>query len=247
MKQATEPDVFMSVSAYTLGKALGVEAAMAELRRQNEHPDSASVPSARVVGRLNKFCSLSLRLDTGGTVLGKVRSRHAHAAWESKAPVWLSCDEDVEATTETLLGMLEAVDDIVPSIVLAPCLVRGERERLNLEMPTVVADRYLSSDGYLAGDPHGALLRQVRGGGFGLVAMNRLALEAVREVSSHLAYVDDDNVERLGLFHDEIRERRWLGEDLAFFARVPKSVRVEAILSGATSHDGATLRLESLR
>lgn len=230
----------VTVSAYALGKKLGIREAMRELAVQVEHPTPHSLPAVRVVARLRNICDVVVRFDTGGTVLGKVRSRHAHSAWESGADVWVSCDDDVEATTATLQSLLQAVDDGTPRIALAPYIMRAASTLVSVA--SVELPRIVTSERVLPG-PAGARLRPVPRGGFGLVAMNRAALEAVRESCSHLAYVDDDGVERLGLFHDQIREKRWLGEDLAFFEHVPARVHVEALLTGHTVHDGEALDL----
>jgi len=61
-----------------------------------------------------------------------------------------------------------------------------------------------------------------------------------------LTYVDDDGTERLGVFCEYIRDGWWLREDYAFFSRVPPHVRVEALLTGVTDHDGKRLRLETV-
>jgi len=153
--------------------------------------------------------------------------------------VWVSVDDDVEATTSTLHDMLEAVGvGGRARIVVAPCVLRaadGGAAVINVDLPRIVTrERLLTS---------GARLRPIAKAGFALVAMNRAALEAVRNVSTHLAYVDQDGEERLGLFHSEIRDGAWLSEDLAFFARVPPHVEVEALLTGHTSHAGQSLNL----
>jgi hypothetical protein len=233
----------VTVSAYALGKEIGIVEAMRELERQVQTPTRESLPAVRVIARLRELCDVIVRVDTGGTVLGKVRSRHAHAAWESGAEVWLSCDDDVEATTSTLLSMLQAVGDPTPSIVLAPYIIRSATTLVSVA--SVEIPRIVTSERVLSG-PGAARLRPVPRGGFGLVAMNRAALELVRGECLHLAYVDDDGVERLGLFHDQIRGKRWLGEDLAFFEHVPARVRVEALLTGHTVHDGEALDLSAV-
>jgi hypothetical protein len=235
-------DVVVTVSAYALGKTLGLEPAMRELERQIQAPDRASLPAARCIARLRSFASVAVRVDTGGTVLGKVRSRHAHDAWELGArigaKVWVSVDDDVEATTSTLRDMLVAVSEPRPRIVVAPYVLRttkGGALVASVDLPRIhTRERLL---------PSGARLRPVSKSGFGLVAMNRDALAAVRAECGHLAYVDDDGVERLGLFHDDIRDGQWLSEDLAFFARVPSHVEFEALLTGHTSHAGQSLNL----
>lgn len=237
-----QADTIVTVSAYALGKTLGVAAAMRELERQIQKPDRASLPAARCIARLRELSSIAVRADTGGTVLGQVRSRHAHDAWHLGerigARVWVSVDDDVEATTATLRDLLEAVQGSTPRIVVVPCLLRTGDGRLpvaNVEFPRIVtATRVLSS---------GAKLRRVKAAGFALVAMNREALGAVRDAAGELEYLDTDGVTRLGLFHSAIHEGRWLSEDLAFFARVPPDVEVEALITGHSSHDGQPLDL----
>ncbi len=237
-------DSIVTVSAYALGKTLGVSAAMQELERQIAHPDRGSLPAARCIARLRELADLAVRADTGGTVLGQVRSRHAHDAWTLGARLgartWVSVDDDVEATTATLRDLLDAVRGQTPRIVVAPCLLRVGDGRLvaNVEFPHIVTSSRML--------PSGARLRSIKSAGFALVAMNREALAAVRDACEHLAYLDQDGVTRLGLFHSAIHEGRWLSEDLAFFARVPPEVECEALITGHTSHDGQALDLESL-
>jgi len=234
--------VLVTVSAYALGRSLGLERGAKELERQIHAPDRASIPAARCIGRLRHLCDLAVRADTGGTVLGQVRSRHAHEAWIRGADVWVSVDDDVEATTSTLYNLLEAVRGATPRIVVAPCVLRmgaGVVHVVNVEFPRILTpERVLAS---------GARLRPIVRAGFALVAMNRPALAAVRAVSEHLAFVDQDGDTKLGLFHQEIRERLWLTEDFAFFSRVPPTVQVEALLTGCTSHAGQNLVLDDVQ
>jgi hypothetical protein len=231
----------VTVSAYALGKRLGLERGMRELERQIQTPDKESLPAARCIARLRRLVDIAVRADTGGTVLGMVRSRHAHEAWRVGAEVWLSIDDDVEATTPTLRDLLDAVSGSTPRIVVAPCIVRGGElgvPTVNVDLPRIVStERHLSS---------GAKLRPIRRAGFSLVAMNRQALELVREASSELVYLDADGEERLALFHDALRDGQWLSEDLAFFSRVPPEVSVEALLTGYTSHAGQPLSLAEI-
>lgn len=236
--------VFVSLPAYTIGKALGVEEGARELERQILHPDPTSLPAVRVIARLRELAELALRIDTGGTQLSQVRSRHAHAAWLSGCDVWFSVDDDNEATTPTLASMLIAVQGSEPRIVLAPYIVRGAATlggaivTASVELPRVVTtERVL---------PNGARLRPCGKGGFGLVAINRAALERVREANTDLVYVDSDGMERLALFLPYIRKRQWLTDDFSFFSRVPSDVHVEALLTGCTSHAGEVLNLSEV-
>lgn len=235
----TQQTVVVTLPAYTIGKALGLEAGMAELKRQIEHPDAASLPAVRTIVRLRHLADLALRIDTGGTQLCAVRSRHADEAWKSGAAVWFSVDDDNEATTETLANMLEAVRGDTPRIVLAPYIIRRQEARTHI-MVSVDLPKIITTERRLS---NGARLRPVSKGGFGLIAMNRSALGAVREACAHLVYRDTDEVERLALFFAEIRNKVWLHDDFSFFARVPPHVQVEALLTGHTTHAGEALNL----
>lgn len=234
--------VMVTLPAYTVGKMLGIEAGMAELQRQIQHPDASSLPGVRTIARLRRLADLAVRIDTGGTHLCQVRARHAHDAWACGCDVWFSVDDDNEATQSTLASMLEAVDTPEPRIVLAPYIIRGEHTRthilVNVDLPRIVTTERIL--------PSGARLRPVTKGGFGLVAMNRSALGAVRDVCGHLAYIDTDGVERLALFSPEIRDKVWLADDFSFFARVPSHVHVEALLTGHTLHAGEGLDLSEV-
>lgn len=239
-----QPTVIVTLPAYTIGKALGVEEGMRELQRQIQSPDAASLPAVRLITRLRRLADLHVRLDTGGTHLCLVRSRHAHEAWTSGADVWFSVDDDNDATQETIADMLTAVEGPEPRIVIAPYIVRGEETRthvlVNVDLPRIVTtERQL---------PSGARLRPVSKGGFGLVAMNRAALAAVRGVCGHLLYRDTDEIDRLALFSPEIMgdPPRWLADDFSFFARVPAHVHLEALLTGHTSHAGERLDLSTI-
>lgn len=233
--------VCVTLPAYTVGKALGVEDGMKELHRQLEKPDPSSLPGIRTIHRLRTLADLHVRVDTGGTQLPHVRSRHAHDAWETGADVWFSVDDDNEATTATLANMLEAVRGDAPRIVVAPYVIRGaptDGGRLitvSVELPTIITtERTLAN---------GARLRPCKRGGFGLIAINRPALALIRERCKEYVYVDHDDVERLALFYAEIRNKVWLSDDFAFFANVPREVSIEALLTGNTLHDGAALDL----
>ncbi len=234
--------VCVTLPAYTVGKALGVEAGMVELNRQLERPENAKLPGIRTIHRLRTLADLHVRVDTGGTQLCQVRSRHAHDAWEVGADVWFSVDDDNEASTPTLASMLEAVRGDAPRIVMAPYIIRGaptQGGRLltaSVELPSIItSERRLGN---------GALLRPCKRGGFGLIAINRPALAAIRDACTELAYLDHDDVERLGLFYPPpIRNKEWLSDDFGFFSRVPANVSIEALLTGHTMHDGETLDL----
>lgn len=240
--------IFVSTAVYALAKELGARDAVAEVHRQLEECTQAAngaklrediLPAVRVITRLRLLDALSLHIDAGATCIGKTRARALHAFSQSAADVWISVDDDVDATMQTLRWLLEAArDDLTPRICLAPCLARGPRQEptLTVQLPQIYIARPLSN---------GGCVRNATSGGFGLVATNRRALEHIeaRAVALDLVYDDDDGVSRLAVFYDEISGRRWYGEDLSFFRRLPPQVVVEALATGHTGHDGAVLEL----
>ena len=243
-----KPTVFFSTLVYSLGKQLGMEGALKEVDRQLNEAAETKPPLAvvRTIVRLRTMVDVSLLVDAGSNAIGKTRSRAFHAAWESEAPIWVACDDDVETTQTTLMHLLDAVDVPEPQIVVVPYLLRGPKSIpvVAVEFPSLIMDREFIG----ARSDQRFKLRRCLSAGFGLVAMNRPAIVAIREhwEASDLWYTDHDRIRRLGLFLETITEGRWVGEDISFFSRVPKSVRVDALLTGASSHDGQSLTLETL-
>jgi GT2 family glycosyltransferase len=230
--------LFVSTMVYALGKELGFADAVAEFHRQLAAPDRESLPVVRVIARLRNFHEFALSVDAASVRIAVSRSRAFHAALESKADVWLSIDDDVEAETSTLRALIEAVEGNDPRICFAPYWQRGS-ERIAAQLAAVPLARALRS---------GAVTLSAVAGGFGLVAVNRAALEAIAEYcAADLRYVDADHVHRLAAFQESLVDGRWLGEDVSFFRRAAAAgVRIEALASGAVAHDGRVLRLEEI-
>jgi len=249
--------VYCTVSTYWLGRTLGLEAAQQEFVRQLHAPDTKSLACVHTISRLRELVDVEIRQDPGATVIGKARSRAFHAAVESDADAWVSVDDDVEASLVTLDWLLGAIDEPLPHICVAPCLLRRpvDEERIgpgvgvaNVELVRTGIERLLHS---LSGYNAGGGARPIVGGGFALVAVNRPALRAIVEAhravdAPPLEYVDDDGVARLAIFHDELVDGRWWGEDRSFFRRVPRSVTIECLITGETAHAGYPLDLEKL-
>lgn len=232
--------VFVSTHCYSLGRERGHEGGMAELQRQLAAPDFDSLPCVRSIHRLRHLVDVELYADTGSTVIGKARARAFAAALNSTCDAWLTVDDDVEASSQTFGHLLAAVDDLAPRIVLGPCLLRRPGSAVaNVELPTVRVERRLAT---------GGLLLQCGGGGLALCAMNRAAMRAIVAAHPELTYVDDDQQSRWALWKDMLEtddrgHRRWLGEDLAFFRRMPDHVSIEALVTGDTVHAGEVLHL----
>jgi hypothetical protein len=188
--------------------------------------------------RLRHVDEVALALDAAGTAIGKHRSRFLHAFYSMPAAdVWVSCDDDVEASFETLRWLVEAVRD-TRGICIAPCLLRRKQPVVNIMFESAGILRPLSNGGHAV---------RCLAGGFGLVAIHRDVATRIYAERSDLAWVDDvDGIEKRAAFIETFDpvDRKWWGEDLSFFlSTVPQDVRVECLVSGHTVHDGKLLDL----
>ena len=238
--------IFITTFAYALGWNMGMERAAAEFRRQLEHPDNDSLPVVRTITRLRKLDTVCLWLDCGATRLAESRSRGFHQAVQSDADVWFTCDDDCEATLETLDWMIEAVRDR-PTVCLAPYWARLselQEERINLKIPPL-PEGLTRTFRELKG---GGKTMPAEAGGLGLVAASKQAVQRIAEHNAELSYVDTEGTKRCALFIEYIRQpdQFWMGEDLAFFSRIPPDVNIEAVVTGNTMHNGRVLELEML-
>lgn len=243
----SEKAILLSVITYELSKRLGHAAAQAEFHRQAldtliDSPNGEKIlPAAMVCRRLRRLAEVALLHDAGGTSIGHARSRAfsvaERGARNGKIDLWISCDDDVQADQETLSHLVRSIDPETPQIVIVPCWLRQETPIVNITLdPDAVLDRV---------SPSGARLRRALFGGFGMVAVSRAALLELGQLWRDLTFIDDDSVERIGIACEFIRDGWWYRDDYAFFSRVPKHVRIEALLTGLTDHDGKVLRLET--
>ncbi|HUL81656.1 MAG TPA: hypothetical protein VL131_05915 [Gammaproteobacteria bacterium] len=233
--------IFGSVNIYSLSVQLGGDDAPHEFRRQVNEPDPDCLPAARTMHRLRQVDELALALDAAGTSIGKNRSRFLHAFYSMPdADVWVSCDDDVEASFETLRWLVEAVRD-TRGVCIAPCLLRRKQPVVNIMFESAGILRPLSNGGHAV---------RCLAGGFGLVAVHRDVATRIYAEREDLAWLDDvDGLEKRAAFietYDAI-DRKWWGEDLSFcLATVPKDVRIECLVSGHTVHDGKLLDLSQV-
>lgn len=251
--------LFCTSPCYVLGKELGPVEGLAEAQRQLQAPDRESLQCIRTLTRLATLADCQVRIDTGGTLIGKVRSEHFHDALNSDADAWVTVDDDVECTLETLDYLLGAVWDNQPRVVTAPCIMRvGEERRADVQFPAIVQTREFPS--FTGKSLKLGRATAVRFGGFGLVAMNRAAMRAFEAHWAGFVYVDHD-VTRIAAFHeirdlevvedlkgeDEHREWRWYGEDFSFWIRCRAAgIITEALVRGITFHAGHALNLNDL-
>lgn len=218
---------------YGLGKELGFVEATAEFQRQLAAPDWESLPCVRVITRLRGLDELSLYHDAAASNMGKARSRAFHAARKADADVWICVDDDVEADLSTLTALLVAVSGDVPRMCIAPCITRGSN-LVNVALEPGGVPRPLP----------GARTLPARRGGFGLVAINRAALDLLESSYRGLTFDDDDGESKLALFLELLDDGMWLGEDVAFCHRAFLcGVQLEALVEGVTVHSEARLDL----
>lgn len=245
--------VFMSTIAYGLSRRIGPRDVPVELGKQVaalaaggplERDDF--LPVASLLERATKLFDVALLIDAGGSNIAKARSRAAHAFLASGRDVWIFADEDVDASSQVLQALYEAVKDGAPSVCVAPCLLR-DQGMANVAFEPVVVERQL---------PSGARVRSALFGGLGLCAVSREAI--LRMAPLMPDFIDDDGVEKKVFFDSCFIMRRpkvegegdadavtydWYGEDVAFFQFLPPGVRVEALMTGHTKHAGELLDL----
>lgn len=236
--------ILASVITYALAKRIGPEAAEREFSRQCnalvDEPDH--LPSARTIRKLRRFADVAKLHDAGGTSIGHARSRAfsvaLRAAQESKLDAWVSIDDDVEISDETVSHLVGSLDFDAPQIIIVPCRLRQERPVVNVTLdPEATIERVSKT---------GARLRRALYGGFGVVATSRAAVVELAKLYPELAYYDDDGQRRVGIFCEFIDRGYWFRDDYAFFARVPPHIRIEALCTGVSDHAGYKLRLEQL-
>jgi hypothetical protein len=234
--------IFFTTHTYALGWAMGIDEASEELHRQIANPDAKSLPVVRTIARLRTLDELCIWTDSGSTRIAESRSRAFHQALHSGADVWFACDDDCEATLDALRCMVEAVRGR-NGVCIAPYWARLARDRLpgiNCNLPQLAE-----------GESHP--VRELKGGGkvipcnyggMGLVTMSRKAMMDTADANEGNVYNDQEGTIRLAMFLEFIDENGfWLGEDLAFFRRLPPSVAVEALITGHTMHNGNMLDL----
>ncbi len=237
---------FVSTSIYALAHQLGMQGAVDEFRRQLDYPGPDSLPVVRTISRLRQIIEVGLHVDGGATYIGMARSRAFHEAFKSGLP-WISLDDDIEVTMDVVTSMVEALDDVLPRIVFVPYYMRdgADQPKLTTTLPEVRVERSI-------GPAKLVLMPKGRGGGFGMVGMNRPAIEAVVALASTPEWWPftrwlDDGAPKLALFQEALVDGLWWGEDTNFFrTRVPESVTVEALLVGTVLHGGFPLQLGTL-
>jgi hypothetical protein len=263
--------VFLTTSVYALAHQIGMLEAIKQVNEQIRQPTRDSLPAVRTIARFHKLTTdaspeggIGYLVDGGATYIGMARSRMFHEAYQSWM-AWITVDDDIEATMPLCQAMLEALNDLVPRVVIVPYMMRvpagqvqiadglpSTTTRLAVTLPAIFEERQVRFN-----DLGGGISRLARlvkmpkgyGGGFGLVGMNRAAMKAIVDAAdpAKLRWVDGDGVEKLALFYESLEDGLWYGEDTSFFRhRIPESVSVEALLCGSIVHAGVSLDLDRL-
>lgn len=233
--------IYASTACYTLARDLGHDEAIEELRRQILEPTTEGLPVAMTFARLRTLEELVLHIDAGGTSIARTRARALYEAHEraEQCDVWLTCDDDVEATRETLDWLLQAVRK-TRGVVVAPCWLRLRRDN--------VVNVILEEAGIVQPVGERGAIMPCRAGGFGLVAMHQDAIQRVWDARMpELAFLDKDGNTKCGAFLEVLEKGHWWSEDLSFFVKwLPDDVPRHVLLSGVTSHAGQVLELSKI-
>jgi len=233
--------IFVSTMTYALGKEVGLSEAAAEFARQLSEPGTDCLPAVRTIARLRAYDEVGIWHDAAATCIGKARSRAFHAALQAKPDVYISVDDDVEADSQTLGHLIDAVTG-ENNVVMAPSIARGSNV-VNVSLAADLEPRRLSSGGRVV---------RVNAASFGLVAMSGATMRYLVGQHPELHFKDDDGVRKNALFFDLLLpeaddENSWCGEDVAFCRRAHLSgVRLEALCTGVTAHAGQMLKLETV-
>lgn len=229
--------LFVSVSTYLLGKALGIEQAGQEFSRQLAEPTSRSLSPVKMVRRLQHLGDVHM-WHGWSTELAKLRSRAANAALDQGSELWVTVDDDVECDTPTLECLLDLATP--NSIAVLPCVIRGtnaEAQNLNCVFATPILTTV-----------RGHAARVLERGGTGLMVVSRGALQKMRDAHrDDLAWDDDDGKTKVALFEQRRIGRCWYGEDYSFCLRARElGIDIYAPAIGTSLHAGRYLDLRQI-
>lgn len=234
--------VYASCSSYTLGCLMGMSEASRLLTLAVSDLEHEQVlPAVHALRLLRELADLELRVDGGATQIAKTRSRHFDHALNSTCDVWVTVDDDVDTDLRTLALLLAAVTGDEPRVCFAPYIKRGEEGTALVKWPDVSVERAVAS---LLPVAQGRV-RSALAGGFGLVAVNRAAMQLVARDAP--TFWDADVLRSAAFLEVLTPDGHWLGEDFAFYERARKVATVEALVTGNVTHAGVALDLATLR
>jgi hypothetical protein len=229
------PRLFVSIFAYVMGKENADPAAA--VRDELAAGENASWPAFRTLARVRAHTSPMVLMVNHSSLIGKARSLALGAFVESGAPLWLSIDDDVEASSEDV-GRLLGAEDV--DVLIAPCALRGgDAPQLNIAVS--------SSAPSVRDVGAGVRAFPIVSGGFALSVMSRRAAAMLYEAHPELRFVETSQGPRrgLGVYLEEIRDGSWWGEDYAFCRRARAAgLRLEALCDTAVTHAGVVATVD---
>lgn len=233
--------IHVSSYHYTLAKTWGHARAQRMLREQNEAPRTDSEPTVRMVHRMRMIDEVVWRFDTTAIQINRARSIafSDFVLRDHESDLWVSLDDDIEATMPTIRWAIDAARSS-KGVVIVPYLLRVSNDE-KISAVLLGEDpwepRQLANGGQVVPATHG---------GFGFVVVHREAAQKIAAENEALAWELDDGSPAIAIFYELLWQKRWFGEDLSFFHRIPGDVTVEALVTGECSHAGQMLRLEDV-
>lgn len=220
-----------------------------ELRREMALGLESSIEAIRTLTSLTLLREEIATCVSAPTRLGAGRSDTAGRLLDTKADVWVSCDDDAEMGSTDLWRLVDAAR-ATRGIVSAPCLQRGDPAIApTKDKPGLLNIRFPPGDPLVVTGEHYAL-SPIFSTGFGLVAVHRDVVEKLRAGYPELDTYDEETGRLIpALFFERLTGegtgRRWQGEDMAFCARARElDVPMHALLGVDVIHAKRRLRLE---
>jgi hypothetical protein len=229
------PTLFVSVFAYALHKTTGGAAFNAVVQQELAAGELATWSCFRTLNRLRRYYDVGLMLD-GSTLIAKARSRAVGAFLASGADVWVSIDDDVEASPEALCHLVDSARALG---IVSTAIYARESDRVNIDLPQ--GETFMRHIG-------AANLVNVTSIGVSLAAFARPAVERMVEFYPELAFQEDPaGVMGSGLFLEHVEDGRWVGEDIMFCRRAQGcSVPIYALCDHPVMHAGRPYTLTLL-
>jgi GT2 family glycosyltransferase len=218
--------LYVSIFCYVISKS--VEDPSAFVVEEIDRGERAEWPCFRTLARARRaFGEMVVAVDHS-SLIAKARSRAAGKFWDSHCDVWLTIDDDIDASEQDLRALVGAVRDGA-DVVLAPCVLR-DGSTINVA----------TDERRVRTTKHGTRLVEVAAGGLALAALSHKAIGKMAEWYSELRWRNPDtNDAGVGLFLEEVRDGRWYGEDISFCRRASLlGLRIEATPDTNVMHAG---------
>jgi hypothetical protein len=239
--------LFVSTMLYAASKKLGYQGAARELMRQVQNADvkndeEPGMPVSHIIRHCSDLEECQVHVTAGATILGLARSLAAADFLDSGADVWLSADDDMRVSRDAIAALVSQAR-AEPCLVLTPYLMRETLVESRLAprvciaaAPVAVQDRA----------PSGGKIETVASGGFGCFAVSREVVQwAWDQAGPENEFVEKGRTARR-VISDELVERCWVAEDMAFCRRISVRFRRWCVRVGVSIHAGQRLDLQSL-